>query len=49
MVLDKPMISTPETTPKVGTTAVAIDNHMTSIQVQVEKNIIENVLLNGGF
>jgi hypothetical protein len=37
------MISSPETT------AVAIDNHMTSIQVQVEKNIIENALLNGGF
>jgi hypothetical protein len=43
------MISTTETTPKVVTTAVAIDNHITSIQAQVEKNIIENVLLNGGF
>lgn len=42
------MIFTPETMPKVGTTAMAIDNHMTSIQVQVGKNIIENVLLNGG-
>ncbi len=34
--------------PKVGTTIVAIDNHMV-IQVQIGKNTIEDVLLDGGF
>jgi len=34
--------------PKVGTTDVAIDNHMAIIQVQITKNIIEDVLLDGG-
>jgi hypothetical protein len=34
--------------PKVGTTIVAIDNHMAIIQVQIRKNIIEDVLLDGG-
>jgi hypothetical protein len=35
--------------PKVGTYAIAIDNHMLVMQVQIRKNIIEDVLLNGGF
>ncbi len=35
--------------PKVGTTTMAIDNHMAIIQVQIGKNTIENVLLYGGF
>jgi len=35
--------------PKVGTTVVIIDNHMAVIQVKIGKNIIEHVLLNGGF
>ncbi len=30
---------------KVGTTIVAIDNHMAVIQVQIGKNIIKDVLL----
>jgi hypothetical protein len=34
---------------KVGTTTVAIDNHMVVIQVQIGKNTIEDVLLGGGF
>jgi hypothetical protein len=34
--------------PKVGTIIVAIDNHMTNIQVQIGKNTIEDVLLDGG-
>jgi hypothetical protein len=33
---------------KVGTTTVAIDNHMVVIQVQIGKNTIEDVLLDGG-
>jgi len=33
---------------EVGTTVVAIDNHMAIIQVQIGKNTIEDVLLNGG-
>ncbi len=35
--------------PEVGTIVVAIDNHMAIIQVQIGKNAIEDVLLNGGF
>jgi hypothetical protein len=35
--------------PKVGTIAVTIDNHMAVIQVQIGKNTIEDVLLDGGF
>ncbi len=35
--------------PKVGTTDVEIDNHMAIIQVQIKKNTIEDVLLDGGF
>jgi hypothetical protein len=34
---------------EVGTVALAIDNHMAIIQVQIGKNIIEDVLLDGGF
>jgi len=36
--------------PKVGTSTVTIDNHihMTVIQVQIKKNTIEDVLLDGG-
>jgi hypothetical protein len=34
---------------KVGTTVVAIDNHMAVIQVQIRKNTIEDVSLDGGF
>jgi hypothetical protein len=33
---------------KVGTTIIAIDNHIVVIQVQIEMNIIEDVLLDGG-
>jgi hypothetical protein len=35
--------------PKLDVTLVAIDHQMLVIQVQVRKNFIENVLLNGGF
>jgi hypothetical protein len=35
--------------PKVGITIVAIDNHMAFIQVQIGKNTIKDVLLDGGF
>jgi hypothetical protein len=34
---------------EVRTIIVAIDNHMAVIQVQIEKNTIEDVLLDGGF
>jgi hypothetical protein len=34
--------------PKVGTSTIAIDNHMVIIQVQIGKNTIEDVLLGGG-
>jgi hypothetical protein len=32
----------------MGTTIVAIDNHKEVMQVQVEKNTMEDVQLNGG-
>jgi len=35
--------------PEVKTTVVTIDNHMEIIQVQIGKNTIEDVLLDGGF
>ncbi len=35
--------------PKVGTTVVVIDTHIAVIQIQIGKNIIEDVLLDGGF
>jgi hypothetical protein len=35
--------------PKVGTIIVAINNHMIVILVQIGKNTIEDVLLDGGF
>jgi hypothetical protein len=35
--------------PKVRTVVVTIDNHMATIQVQIGKNIKEDVLLDGGF
>jgi hypothetical protein len=35
--------------PKVGIVVIAINNHMPVIQVQIGKNTIEDVLLNGGF
>jgi hypothetical protein len=35
--------------PKLRTIVVAIDNHMAIIQVQIGKNTIEDVLLDGGF
>jgi len=34
--------------PKVGTSTIAIDNHMVIIQVQIKKNTIEDASLNGG-
>jgi hypothetical protein len=35
--------------PKVAITSIAIDNHVVIIRVQIRKNTIEDVLLNGGF
>jgi hypothetical protein len=35
--------------PEVKTTVVTIDNHMEIIQVQIGKNTIKDVLLDGGF
>ncbi len=34
--------------PKVGIVVVVINNHMVVIQIQIGKNIIKNVLLDGG-
>jgi hypothetical protein len=34
---------------EVGIATLAINNHMAIIQVQIGKNIIEDVLLDGGF
>jgi hypothetical protein len=34
--------------PKVATTCVAVNNHIAIIQVQIGKNTIEDVLLDGG-
>jgi hypothetical protein len=39
----------PFVAPKVTTMIVAIDNHMAIIHVQIGKNIVDDVLLNGGF
>ncbi len=38
----------PFVVPKVATTTITIDNHMVVIQIQIEKNIVKDVLLNGG-
>jgi hypothetical protein len=35
--------------PKVGIATIVIDNHMAIIQVQIKKNTIEDVLLDGGY
>ncbi len=35
--------------PKVGVAIVAIENHMAIIQVQIGKDTIEDVLMDGGF
>jgi len=37
-----------ETYSKVDIVAIKVNNQMAVIQVQVEKNIVEDVLLNGG-
>lgn len=38
----------PFVTLEVATTTITIDNHMVVIQIQIEKNIVKDVLLNGG-
>jgi hypothetical protein len=35
--------------PNIRTTTITINNHMAFIQVQIGKNTIEDVLLDGGF
>ncbi len=35
--------------PEVGTIVIAIDTHMVVIQVQIGKNMIQDVLLDGGY
>jgi len=35
--------------PKVGTIVVTIDNHMVITQIQIGKNIIKDVFMDGGF
>jgi hypothetical protein len=35
--------------PKIAITFIDIDNHVVIIHVQIRKNTIEDVLLNGGF
>jgi hypothetical protein len=37
-----------ETHPEIDTTTIEVDNQMVVIQVWVGKNIIEDVILNGG-
>jgi hypothetical protein len=39
----------PFVAPKVTTMTVAIDNHMVIIHVQIGKNIVDDVILDGGF
>ncbi len=34
--------------PNIGTTTIVIENHMVVIQVQIGKNTIDDVLLDGG-
>jgi hypothetical protein len=34
---------------EVGTTTITTDNHVAIIQVQIRKNTIEDVLLDGGY
>jgi hypothetical protein len=48
-VILKPSVATMvETYSKVDIVAIKVNNQMAVIQVQVEKNIVEDVLLNGG-
>jgi hypothetical protein len=42
------IITTPKLTLKVRIIAMTIDNHMVVIQVQIGKNTIEDILLDGG-
>jgi hypothetical protein len=37
-----------ETFSKLNTTIIKVDNHMSIIQVQVGKNIVEDILIDGG-
>ncbi len=37
-----------ETHSKIDTATVEVDNQMAFIQIQVGKNIVEDVLINGG-
>ncbi len=48
-VISKPNVATMiETHSKVDTTTIEVDNYMVVIQIQVGKNIVEDVLLDGG-
>jgi hypothetical protein len=47
--ISKPSVATVvETHAELDTTAIEVDNHMAVIQVQVGKNFIEDVLIDGG-
>ncbi len=41
--------TTTSVVPDISTTSMAIDNHMVVIQVQIGRNTIDDVLLDGGF
>jgi hypothetical protein len=48
-VISEPNVATMvETHSKLNTTTIEVDNQMAIIQVQVGKNILENILLDGG-
>ncbi len=48
MILKPSVATMVETYSKVDIVAIKVNNQMAVIQVQVEKNIVEDVLLNGG-
>jgi hypothetical protein len=48
MILEPSVATVVETHSKLNTTTIKVDNHMAIIQVQVRKNIVEDILLDGG-
>ncbi len=48
MISEPNIVTMVETHYKIDTTTIEVDNHMAVIQIQVTKNIVEDVLLDGG-
>jgi hypothetical protein len=48
VILEPNVATIIETHFEINITAIKVDNHMAVIQIQIGKNIVEDVLLNGG-